>query len=295
MAFLERRTWRQAELAHRAGVERKTLVKLLQDLRDAGLPLTRDEDPPQVYWSVPGTWFPGAVAFRSRHAIELVQLLQRTPCCEKRDRVIEQIMNGAMPTGSACRGDAVVTQAMTVGEEGRLSLLQECAEQRTAVRVQRRSASGSIDWHHVSVHRIFVEPRRLVATCHHEGRLSWFCLGHIMSVCPEPEMNFRSVPNSDIARFLDQSVDGYHSGAGAVLCVFRVRTPDAAWVRDRLSGSISLHWEMRDEVTVFRTLTAGLLPLARLIVGLGGVVDVETPELRRLVVELAQSALAVNT
>jgi hypothetical protein len=59
-------------------------------------------------------------------------------------------------------------------------------------------------------------------------------------------------------------------------------------------GSIPLHWEVRDEFSVFTTFTAGLLPLARLIVGLGGAVRVETPELRQLVVELAQSALAMN-
>jgi hypothetical protein len=41
----------------------------------------------------------------------------------------------------------------------------------------------------------------------------------------------------------------------------------------------------------FRLTTRGLLPLARLLVGYGDLVRVETPELRTLVRELAKDAL----
>jgi predicted DNA-binding transcriptional regulator YafY len=160
--------------------------------------------------------------------------------------------------------------------------------------VQQRSTSGRIDSRRVSVHRIFVERRRLVATCHDEARLAWFCLSDIISVSPEPETAFRFVSSLEIAQFLDHSVDGYHSGAAAIRCILRVRTLDAAWVRERLSASLLLHGEVHGEFTVFTTFTAGLLPFARLILGLGGVVRVETPELRQLVIELARSALAAN-
>src|SRR5690349_17839899 len=79
VAFLEQKTWRQAALAKRVGVARKTLVRVLNELREAGMPLEQDEDPPQVFWSVPKNWFPGAVAFHDEDLVDLARLLQRLP------------------------------------------------------------------------------------------------------------------------------------------------------------------------------------------------------------------------
>jgi len=51
-AFLERRTWSQAELAKRLELSVPALRKRLEELAGP-LRLEREEDHPHVYWSVP--------------------------------------------------------------------------------------------------------------------------------------------------------------------------------------------------------------------------------------------------
>jgi predicted DNA-binding transcriptional regulator YafY len=294
LAFLERNTWRQAELAQRAGVQRKTLVRILVDLQHADLRLTRKEEPPQVYWSVPKTWFPGCVAFQGQDLVELAKLIQRTPRSEARDRILNRIrMTTTSGEQNVTRHDALLTQTLSKEEEARLCVLQESVDSRTPLRVQYFTLSrGDVAWRHISVHRILLESRRVIATCHHADRLEWFRFDGILTIdtdCPEP---FRLALAADIQQFLDQSVDGYHSGGAPVRCVFRVLASDARWVRPRLS--LPLLSEEHDGVVVYTALTAGLLPLARVLAGCGGAVTVDTLELRQLVIELAQAALKAN-
>lgn len=63
-AFLARRTWKQAELARELGVSTEAVRRVLLELLEKGMPLERQEDPPQVFWSVPKSWFPGSVLFK---------------------------------------------------------------------------------------------------------------------------------------------------------------------------------------------------------------------------------------
>ncbi len=293
LAFLERRTWRQADLVERSGVERKTLVRLLTDLHHAGLPLVRDADPPQVYWSVPKTWFPGSVAFQGQDVVELVRLIQRTPRSEKRDRLLTQITTSATGTQGMIRGDAILTRTLSSEEEARLSALQESVEQSLALHVQYFTLSrGDVAWRHLSVHRVVVESARVIATCHRDGKLKWFRLDGILSARLDRREPRRSASDSQIQELLDESVDGYHSGGPPIRCVFRVRLPDARWLRGQLP--LPLHADQDGDFVVFTAVTAGLLPLARLIVGLGDAATVETPELRHLVQQLARGALEAN-
>jgi predicted DNA-binding transcriptional regulator YafY len=291
LAFLEQRTWRQAELARRARVERKTLVRLLNDLHHAGLPLTRDEDPPQVYWSVPQNWFPGAVAFRGQELGELVRLLHRMPRSEKRDILLRQIGYGAPSMQQMHDGNRIQSGILSAEEEARLSLLQQSVEQCSAVRVQYFTQSrGELAW--LSVHRIVLDSGRLIATSHREDRLKWFRMNGILAVRLDSQEPYRSVLDADIVEFLNESVDGYHSGESAVRSVFRARLPEAEWLQEKLPLMRAVE---NDGVIVFTTFTSGLLALARLLVGLGGAVAVDTPELRLVVAELARAALDANS
>ncbi len=56
---LQRRTWSQAVLARELEVSVGTLRRVLGELQAEGMPLHRDEDHSQVYWSVPKDWYPG--------------------------------------------------------------------------------------------------------------------------------------------------------------------------------------------------------------------------------------------
>ena len=48
VAFIGQRTWRQADLAERVGVRVPSLRKRLYELQEAGMPLEREEERPQV-------------------------------------------------------------------------------------------------------------------------------------------------------------------------------------------------------------------------------------------------------
>jgi hypothetical protein len=72
----------------------------------------------------------------------------------------------------------------------------------------------------------------------------------------------------------------------------RVRDPDARWVKANLPlpmASVAIAGGLR-----FSTETRAVRQLARFVLGLGGVASAETPELRRLVRELAEAALAAT-
>src|SRR5690606_4178308 len=118
LAFLEQRTWRQAELARRVGVERRQLVRVLDNLTRAGFDIHREEEHPDVYWSVPKHWFPGGVAFSGEDVSDLVRVLQLAPQSKKRDRLLSWI--SACATGVGSNEGHVVTRVLSPAEEASL-------------------------------------------------------------------------------------------------------------------------------------------------------------------------------
>src|SRR5204863_5027205 len=75
-AFLRQRTWSQAELAREIEIGIPALRKRLDELTALGMPLDRDDrDPPQIYWSVPASWFPDSVAFDKGEVGDLLHVL----------------------------------------------------------------------------------------------------------------------------------------------------------------------------------------------------------------------------
>src|SRR6476620_5587695 len=91
-AFLEERTWSQASLARRIDIAVPALRKRLEELQGSGFPLEREEDHPHVWWSVPKTWFPGAVVFKDADIGELLRQLARLPKGRSRDRLLELVV-----------------------------------------------------------------------------------------------------------------------------------------------------------------------------------------------------------
>lgn len=292
LAFLESRTWRQSELAKRAGVERKQIVRVLDDLQQAGFVLEREEDHPHVYWSVPKGWFPGAVAFAREDVAELARVLQLAPQSAKRDQLLSRIASTATGMRVAVT-DSVLTRPLSPVEESCLATLQDAAQRQVAANARYYTLSrGEIAWRILSVHRILVDQGRFVATCHRDGRLKWFRLDGVLAVAVTEQEPFRLAPPEELKRLLEESVDGYHSGGAPTRCVFRVNASDARWVKGQLATPFRAE-EGADETT-FTAVTSGLLPLARFVVGLGRAARVDTPELRTLVEELARGALTAS-
>ena len=291
LAFLEDRTWRQADLARHVGVERKQLVRVLDDLTRAGFHIQREEDHPNVFWSVPMHWFPGGVAFSGEDVSDLVRVLQLAPRSKKRDRLLSWI--SACATGMVSSERHLVTRALSPAEETNLPVLQQSTEQKIAVKAQYHTLSrGDIAWRFLSVHRIQLDRGRFVATCHRDDRLKWFRLDGVIAAELSHQEPFRNTEPEAVDRLLKESVDGYHSGARAVRCTFRVNLQDARWVRTQLQLPCEIKVEGGE--MVFTAVTAGLQSLARFLVGLGRAARVDTPELRRLVLELARGALAMH-
>ncbi len=57
VAFTERETWRQPDLAKRVGVGTHALKRLLDDCTLAGVPVERTEATPiEIYWSLSPRW-----------------------------------------------------------------------------------------------------------------------------------------------------------------------------------------------------------------------------------------------
>jgi hypothetical protein len=103
-AFLEKRRLVQSDLADHVGVRVPALRSRLEELRSHELPLTRIDDHPWVYWSVPDDWFPGGVAFAADDSLELLRQIGRLPRSKTRDRFIERILKAA-PQQGALAGD----------------------------------------------------------------------------------------------------------------------------------------------------------------------------------------------
>jgi predicted DNA-binding transcriptional regulator YafY len=290
LAFLESNIWKQADLARRVGVERKTLKRILDDLQQGGLRLSQEEDPPHVYWCVPKTWFPGAVAFRGEDLTELVRLLQLAPQSPKRDRLLGVIATTATGLRGTATANAILTRSLSPEEESVLAELQRAAQSQHALRVKYFTLSrGDLASRVVSVHRLLIDVGRFIATCHRDGRLKWFRLDGVQAVQAASEEAYRQASDEDVVRLIDESVDGYHSGAAPLECVFWVNNQEARWVKAQLP--MPFHVEEGAEATRFSATTSGLLPLARFIVGLGGSARVETAELAVLVRKLARGAL----
>jgi hypothetical protein len=76
-AFIDDRTWSQAELGRRVGVSTEQVRDHLEAL-SAWLPFAEpDHDHPHVYWSLPRHWFPAGMALSASDADELLRQLAR--------------------------------------------------------------------------------------------------------------------------------------------------------------------------------------------------------------------------
>lgn len=289
-AFLERRTWSQVELAERLAINVPTVRKRLQELSTHGVPLTRDDDPPQVYWSVPRDWFPGGVLFSGDEALDLVRHLLRLPAGPARDRHLRRVLAATPPQAQLPAPEAIVPPRVTEAEEENLPVAEDAAARRVTLTCRYFTVSrGALERRLLSVQRVLVgPPARLLAVCHRDGRLKWFRLENVQAARLDPSEPYRPAASAEIESVLAQSVDGYHHGT-PVVCSFLVQEPESRWVeRNLLSGMTAEPVPGGIRVV---TTTGGVLRLARYVVGLGGVSRIETPELRAAVRELARGAL----
>jgi proteasome accessory factor C len=186
--------------------------------------------------------------------------------------------------------DRVIPPRSSEAEEKLLPILLNGLAELTPLRIQYWTASrGSLGHRVVSVQRVLVgPPTRFVAWCHTANGLRWFRLESATSAKPDSTAAFHAVEDAEVDDFINASVDGFH-GDQRVRVAFFVRDPDARWVALNLPEGLTGTPE--NNGLFVEADTTGLLPIARFVVGLGAAAECRTPELARLVRELAEGAI----
>jgi predicted DNA-binding transcriptional regulator YafY len=289
-AFLQKRTWPQSTLAKELGIGVEPLRRVLCELLDNGMPLSREEDHPHVYWSVPKGWFPNAVLFRSDEVPDLLRQLRRIPRGVGRARLLALVLS-RLPK-SDFTADVVVSRQTSAQEDQYLGVVEDSANSKTALFMRYYTASrGDAGSRHASVHRVLIgPPARFVATCHRSGTLKTFRVDSIMNARVDNDERYRAADESVLAAYLSASVDGFNDGGAPMPVSFRVRNPEARWVRNNLLEGMQLE-ERNDGVRVVAHTTA-IGRVARFVIGLGAAAVPETPALAHEVTELARGALS---
>ena len=290
LAFVEDGTWRQAELASRVGVSVPALRKRLRELQDAGMPLEKEEDPPQVFWSVPRGWFPGGVVVAGKELEDLLRLAVRAPKSEGQRRVLRLLASSGLGVAVAS-GEAVVAGTLAREEERALGVLEEGASRGIVVRVRYQSRTdGVARWRHVSAQRVVMGPPvRFVGVCHKAGALRWFRVDHVRAAELDAAEGWRGVSSEALVAYLSESVGGFHGGGESQEVTFLVRDPEARWVAENLPSG----WEgeLVERGLRVRVRTSSVEQVARYVVGLGAAALSETGELGEEVKRLALGAL----
>jgi predicted DNA-binding transcriptional regulator YafY len=293
VAFFERKTWTQADLARAVGFARpEALRKVLNELVESGVPLTSHKEPPHVYWRMAKNWYPGGVLFKAELVPELLRQLTHLPRSKVRDRLLEVVMEQLPARGKLVNPPPVVSRARSEPEEQYLPLVEDAAARKLPLFIKYLTASrgGRPSDRHVSVHVIEAgPPARFVATCHTNGDLRWFRVDSIVRARVDDGQRFLECDLRELAAYRAASLDGFKGPGPAVACSFFVREPESAWVGGNLLEGMhgeSLHGGIRVSVE-----TSALLPLARFVVRLGDAARPETPALARAVAELARGAL----
>lgn len=290
-AFLgEQRTWSQRELAQRLGLTVQGLRKRLKEMQESGIPFVREHDPPEVYWSLPRGWVPGALSFEADEVVELMRALARSPRTKARERLLKRVRD-ALPTEAAPIDPATI-DAPTVDDEATLRLMEDAIRLRVAVEGRYRKGRGAVDeWRTVSPQRLDVRERpRVAAVCHRKGALRWFRLDGFSAARLDRATAWRAVGAAELRAFFDESLGGFRDGERRRES-FVVAEREATWVQRNLPGAARCE-EVEGGVR-FEFDTAGVQRLARFVAGLGdALVAVETPGLREGVRAIAQAALA---
>ncbi len=284
-AFRDQDTWTQVELARRCGITVKALRVHLLTLKDAGMPLHDEPEPPHVMWSVPRGYYPGGALFDEEQLDLITRLVARGASSAGREKLLRRLVRFSK--------QALVRNVRLLGvREPVLDVLERGAADKVVCAVRYVSAHRAIvEEHTVSVHVIDHGERvRFVASS--DGALRWFRADAVESAALEPTGAYREVEQAVLDRFLGESVDGFHGGGDATPYEFFVRMPEARWVARNLP--LPLRVESVPNGVLVRGRTTALKVIAARVVGYGGAAEALSAELRSEVTKLARAALGAS-
>jgi predicted DNA-binding transcriptional regulator YafY len=290
-AFLDTRTWKQADLARHIGVQPASLHKRLLELKASGIPLHDEREHPHVFWSVPKSWYPGGVLLTGEQVTEVFRQLSRIPRGKARNQLLESLLRFLPSPGATA---AIIPAETTVREEQHLPVIEDAATQKVVLQFRYLTiTSGKEAMRHASVQRVLVgPPARFVATCHRTSELKWFRVENVTDARLDSKEPFREADPKVVDAHLRASLDGFHDGGAPLKHVFFVSDPDARWAaRNLMDGMLCEEVPGGIRVTVEASAAKRL---ARFVVGLGGAAKPLTPELARDVSALAKGAIAAS-
>lgn len=295
-AFIEQRTWKQADLARKLETRPETIRRHLTELQAGGLRLEREVEHPHVYWSVPKNWIPGALAFKADEARDLLRLIARAPRGALRERVVGVAVARLANLGRETEPfDPSAVRAPDIPEEEErwLALAEDAVAKRVPLKMRYFSTSRRHEsWRHASVHRVDVGARpQFVATCHRAGGLRRFRVSNVLDAALDPREPFRLATADALATFDSESFGGFRDDGPLVSCVFFVRDPEAAWVAKNLPDDRIEPEHVAGGIR-FSIETTAVAVLARFVAGLGEVARPESRELAEEVLSIASAAAA---
>jgi len=292
-AFVDKNTWSQADLARKVGIGTPALRKLLVELEQSGMKLHQDSEPPQAYWSVEKTWFPGGILLADADYPTLLRAVFELPETRARHSLLGKLLGRNASPGAA---DRVSSRESSDGEDLYYDVVQEALLKSQALKIRYLSQSrGSEGWRLVSPQKLVAQPHpRLLAWCHQAHELRWFRLDNVLQASISATEKFIVAVASLISRVLNESVDGFHApkSEGTKQLAFSVRYPEANWVKKNLLSSMRVD-ERGSTAEVLRIAcgSGGGPVVARFVVGLGEAARAEGPVLTALVMMLAEGAL----
>lgn len=292
-AFLEHRVWKQADLARHLDLQPRALRKHLDEMVIRGFPLEKEDEPPQVYWSMRKDWFPGGLLLQGADIDLFLRLLCQAPTSEPRTRLLERV-SSALPQKALQIDQLQSVLEPKGGEEPFVALVTQAAAERQALHFRYYTTNrGVLEWRHASVERVLAgPPSRMVARCHRASRLKWFRIDNIAGARLDPDVPFQATPPSTVEQLLAKSLDGFASEDPAEEHRFFVPDPDARWVQKNLLAPMVA--ESVPGGARITCSTAAPLRLARFVLSLAPSARAETPKLAALVAELAEGALAAH-
>ncbi len=248
--FLEKRTWSQADLARHANVRVDTIRKHLHELQDI-IPITRDEDHPHVYWSLPKDWLPGGMSWSQDELHAMLRMLTRSPKTKERERLVNKVAEVLRLPRAISTSSAIASVERSPEAEHCLIILEQAAMHERSLRFQYFSASrGVLEWRNVSLHKVFAGPPvRFVATCHKDDKLKWFRGDRVTLPTVAEDAPFRSIDSEKLTKFLETSVKGFRGEEPVTESVFFVKHPEAQWVKTNLIEPMTFE-EMREGIRV---------------------------------------------
>ena len=286
-AFVDRKRWRQAELARRLEMTVPALRKHLV-LLTKHIPLTSTTEHPDVFWQVSPEWKPEGLVLRGSDGAAILRLLARAPRSVERDRLLTLLLQKDSRLARPMRVDP---PEVSPEDERHLAVVEDAASRLVPLKMKYSSAHrGGTEWRVVSVARIMPgPPSRFLAVCHRAGKLRAFRVSSIHAAHLDGEESFREADTAELERRVGSSVGGFFDGADGEE-TFVVRGPKVRWVAhnlpDGVRGAVLADGSFRASAS-----SAGLPVVAGFVVALGDAAVCESVGLANAVKELAEGAV----